>query len=877
MGNAYFSLGEYKKAIGYYEKGLEISHAIGDKFGIASKSGSLGNAYFCLGEYKRAIAYYEKGLRISSANGDQSRIVNNNRNLGNVYLNLGEFEKAVEYYHKCLEISTAIGDKSGIASTNQGMGNAYVKIGEYKKAIGYYKKGLEISSDIGDQSGIARSNGNLGTAYLNLGEYKRAIEYYEKALKINNAIVHKSGIASNNGNLGNAHRNLGQYKKAIEYYEKALKINHAIGNKCGIASNNGNLGSAYYDLGKYIKAFEYYNKSLEISDTIGNKSVMGITNGNLGNAYLKLGEYEKAVGYFKKGLEISSAIGDQSGIANCKGYLGGAYLSLGEYKKAIEYYEEGLEISTAIADEPLILNISANLALAFRCLAQYKVASSYCERSIKLFDRIFLDKVPDQSKLFYAEKYFTCHRLSMACFLAMKSSKAALLVLDRGRAKELCFSLQKHEKIFKNGMEEYANSMWDRINAEEEDQELKELEIILQPETCSATALVFAFDLEKCLNVWILNKSLIHKKLNITFEKLYRVIIECLGKLNVSVGRNYSFCNLNTPPVTDENVRSPQEIQNEESSSKHTQVSNILSDHEMLKLVFKLMISPIKDLIVGNKLIIVPDGPLFFAPFSSSIDEHGCYLSESYSIQITPSMQTLRSSIKKARDPNLGFALFFGNPTSDLPMAAEEVKSVAKLFQAAPILGHKARKQVLLELLDKASIIHIAAHGEPNSGKIMLAPNHSQGSSTSSSSTQESFLLTEGDVTNISVIARLVVLSCCHTGQGKVSSEGVIGITRAFLIAGARSVLSTLWPINDSAAKEFMEKLYEELCQERSVCEALRRTKNIFQKHENQHYQSFEIWAPFTIYGEDVRFKKDEIQEIEKKSRKFFDDFVILS
>ena len=303
------------------------------------------------------------------------------------------------------------------------------------------------------------------------------------------------------------------------------------------------------------------------------------------------------------------------------------------------------------------------------------------------------------------------------------------------------------------------------------------------------------------------------------------------------------------------------------------------------------MIDPVKDLIDGNKLIIVPEGWLFFAPYSSLIDDHGFYLSESYSTQITPSLQTLRASMKKPQNLNLGIALFVGNPTvgvvsldgkvftpPDLPMAAEEVRRVAKLFQATPILGRKAKKQVLLEILDKASIIHIAAHGEPTSGEILLAPpNHSQGSSISSPSSPESFLLTRQDVINISVKARLVVLCCCHTRQGKVSSEGVIGITRVFLKAGARSVLSTLWPINDSAAKEFMEKFYEELCQETSVCEALKRTKNVFQKHEKEHYQSFEIWAPFTIYGEDVKFKKDEIEKIKEESRKFFDGFVILS
>ena len=218
-----------------------------------------------------------------------------------------------------------------------------------------------------------------------------------------------------------------------------------------------------------------------------------------------------------------------------------------------------------------------------------------------------------------------------------------------------------------------------------------------------------------------------------------------------------------------------------------------------------------------------------------------------------------------------------GKAFHDLPSAAQEVKSLSKLFQAKPLLGRDAQKLVVLELLDKASIIHIAAHGEPNSGEILLAPNGFHDQSSSFHPTRESFLLTQEDIMNISVKARLVVLCCCHTGQGKVTSEGVIGITRAFLAAGARSVLATLWPINDGATKEFMEKLYEELCQEIPVCEALRRTKNIFQNHENQYYQSVKVWAPFTIYGEDVKFEKNQIEKIKEESRRFFDGFVILS
>jgi CHAT domain-containing protein len=140
----------------------------------------------------------------------------------------------------------------------------------------------------------------------------------------------------------------------------------------------------------------------------------------------------------------------------------------------------------------------------------------------------------------------------------------------------------------------------------------------------------------------------------------------------------------------------------------------------------------------------------------------------------------------------------------------------------------------------------------------------------------ESYLLTQRDIISISVQARLVVLCCCHTGQGEISSEGVIGITRAFLAAGARSVLATLWPIDDYATKEFMEEFYAELWQETSVCEALRKTMNLFQKHENEAYRSTKIWAPFTIYGEDVKFKKDELEKISEKSREMFSGFVVL-
>ena len=135
-----------------------------------------------------------------------------------------------------------------------------------------------------------------------------------------------------------------------------------------------------------------------------------------------------------------------------------------------------------------------------------------------------------------------------------------------------------------------------------------------------------------------------------------------------------------------------------------------------------------------------------------------------------------------------------------VPGAGKEVEYLANLFHATPLLGHKAKKQVVMQVLGLASIIHIVAHGEPTNGKIMLAPDSSNDQSSSPVDESDSYLLKQRDITSISVQDRLVVLCCYYTGQGKVTSEGVVGITQ----------IATLWSIDDQATREFMGKFYSE-------------------------------------------------------------------
>ena len=633
------------------------------------------------------------------------------------------------------------------------------------------------------------------------------------------------------------------------------------------------MGNAYDVSGDRRKAIEYYKKGLQISTEIGYRIGVACMTGNLGNAYCSLGEYQMAIGYSEKALQESTEIGNQSGMASNISNLGNAYRNIGEYQKAIEYYDNGLQIFEKLGDRSGIATVISHLGTTYSCLAQYDVGISYLVRSIRFFDQIFFSFVPDKSKLVFAQQYFNSHLILMGCFLSIGRNGCALLVLDLGRAKELHFCIEKQKSTVEKDVLDYAPAIWSQINAGEEKIQIKELYEVVYEGKSDISVLIFAFDMDGFLNAWVFHNQVIFRKLEARLETTLLLIMQLFAPVNVSLDRNSSFYKAGS---TINKIPSKKPGQATENASKDLAANLInLSDKKILEKLFQELIGSVLGFCKGKKLIVVPDQSLFFAPFSALIDENSRYLSESYSIQITPSLHTLKCSIEKSRHSKLGFALFVGNPTvgivslngqdieaNDLPDAAEEVKCIAKLFQATPLIGLEATKGEVLKCLSGASIIHIAAHGEPNQGEIMLTPDQP----CSSVPKPESYLLTQRDIMSVSVQARLVVLCCCHSGQGKISSEGVIGITRAFLAAGARSVLATLWPIDDYATKEFMEKFYAELCEETSVCEALKRAMNLFQNHEKEYYRSIKIWAPFTIYGEDVKFKKHEIEEIKKKS-----------
>ena len=274
---------------------------------------------------------------------------------------------------------------------------------------------------------------------------------------------------------------------------------------------------------------------------------------------------------------------------------------------------------------------------------------------------------------------------------------------------------------------------------------------------------------------------------------------------------------------------------------------------------YKMIITPVAHEFDKPEIIIVPDRLFFKVPFAALKDEKGRCLSESFRIRITPSLTTLKliqnspsdyhsqTGALIVGDPDVGEVLYKGNlhPIKRLPFAGEEAKMVGELIGTQPLLGKQATKQMVLQRINSVSLIHFACHGDAERGEIILASPPL----TDRKPNEKDYLLMMGEISKVRLRAKLVVLSCCHSAQGQTSSEGVVGIARAFLGSGARSVLVALWAIQDEATKQFMSCFYKHLVHGESASESLHQAMKWMRENK---FSDVEQWAPFMLVGDNV-------------------------
>ena len=740
-----------------------------------------------------------------------------------------------------MKIAKEIGDRAGEGRAYGNLGITYKSLGDYQKAIEYHEVRLIIAKEIGDRAGEGRAYGNLGNAYQSLGDYQKATEYHEVRLKIAKEIGDRAGEGGAYGNLGNAYDSLGDYQKATEYHEVRLKIAKDIGDRAGEGGAYGNLGNAYQSLGDYQKAIEYHKVRLKIAKEIGDRAGEGGAYGNLGNAYDSLGDYQKATEYHEVRLKIAKDIGDRAGEGGAYGNLGNAYQSLGDYQKAIEYQEKYLKIAKEIGDRAAEGRAYHNIGNGFFSLGQFENAADNFGCALEASNSLrSCLKSKDDWKINFRELYETTYSSLWKSLLRIKKSDEALFAAERGRAQTLTDNLLIQYKL-------PASLLVDTID-------LKETVSRLSRELSSPTLFLAIEGLT--INIWLLSrgKKVIFRKGRLegdrTDEYPVRALLQsCLKKIGIDVSVR---CEDRTFDELTRDFPSSREVC-EEVKKTFQSLDN------PFKIFYDGIIGPIVDMLgtQDDELVIVPDGALCFAPWAAVI--------ESIRTRTVPSLTSyqLILSVPEGHHKKTG-ALLVGNPClkelkgvwHDLPCAQEEVELIASILNTIPLVGRQATKAEVMKRMSSVGLIHIAAHGNKLTGEIALSPNPGW---TSQFPQEDDFILKMSDVQAADIRARLVVLSCCHSGRGRMlKGEGVVGIARAFLAAGARSVLVALWAIEDEATMVFMKSFYQHLKEGKTASVAVHQS--IKSLRESEEFCEMRYWAPFQLIGDDVKieFKVDD-------------------
>jgi len=820
----------------------------------------VGQFYQRQRQYKEATEFYKKALSILKEIGDKQGEAAAYENLGTVFQSLGEYVKGEEYLQKALLIRKEIGDKQGEASSYGELGKVFHSLGEYVKAKEYLQKALVITKEIGDKRGEAANYGNLGTVFHFLGEYVKAEEYLQNALEIRKVIGDKQGEATDYGNLGTVFQFLGEYVKAEEYLQNALEIRKVIGDKQGEAADYGNLGTVFQFLGEYVKAEEYLQNALEIRKEIGDKQGEATDYGNLGAVCQVLGEYVKAEEYLQKALVIRGKIGDKLGEARDYGNLGAVFQSRGEYVKAKEYYKKSLSISKDTGCTLLQFQCHVNIAWVFLFEENIHETLWSLSESIRMLEKMrgCLRDV-DQYKISLLDEHGSPYQLLSVLYCATGKAKEALYVIELGRARALADMMTAQYSVEK----EISVNPQSRVGIEK----------IMKKES-NSTCLYISY-CDQFIFLWILKAGKM-----IVFQRVH--VNDCFSDKNPvrSVDKIFgdeARRNFHIPAQENCEDRSlfPSYASHlTRASSRENGVATfrlVEEDEEedvnehleppTLAQCYKMIIAPVADLLEEPKIIIVPDRVFYRVPFAALKDENEKYLSETFRIRIVPSLTTLKLIQDSPADyhsqtgalivgePDVGRVYYKGyvEKFCPLPCARKEAEMIGGLVGAQPLLGEYATKQAVLQSIHSACLVHFAAHGNAERGEIALAPP----CGTNGIPQEREYLLTMAEISQVQLRAKLVVLSCCHSARGDIRSEGVVGIARAFLGSGARSVLVALWALQDEATEQFMSRFYEPLVRGESASESLHQAMKWMR---GNRYSDVGQWAPFMLIGDNVTF-----------------------
>ena len=908
MGYAYSDMSQQEKAIEYLGQGLSLHQAAKNRSGEGESLLRLGIVCIRLTQYEKAFDQLQRALvinrEVKSRPGEARALVN----LGQVLVHRGQYEKAIEYFAQAVAINQEVKDGRQQAVVLFSLGNAYLGLSKFEKAIETFEQALLISQEIKNRLFEAAAFANLGASYANMYRTAKGNEYIEQALAIYREYKERASELNMLINVGANYSTLFQYEKAIGYLEEALALAREIKSRWQEGRALERLGIVYLNQREFEKAIEFIEPAIAIFREVKARSFEASALSALGATYYEVKKFEKAIAHHEQALAIRREINDQINVVSSLYHTARAENRRGDLARAQKLTEEGIKIAESLRAELGSTEFRSAYLASDAAQGSYRLYTDVLMRQhqaqpTKGFDvlaveagerqraRSLLDllaeantnlrqgvdpaliegertlakqlndkartqtSTPEQAAALKLEISQLENDYERAQVAIRKASPryAALVQPQPLRLKEIQEQLDADTLLLEYALGEERSYLWAISKDSLKSYELpKEAEIIQS--ALSVQEMLTARSTVKRVESAVERRRRISQaeaQLPAAAQALSQTLLAPvaadLGNKRLVIVADGALQYIPFAMLPE-----PSRINRQSAIANRQSAPPLIVNHEIVSLPSASVLAIQRAELAGRKpapkmLAVIAD-PVFDrsdARFTAPATE----TTEKATPQ-TIAFNSERTLEHLAEKSNEGTTRRLRIPR--LPFTRQEATRLLALtpkISSFSAMGFQANRETVLKGdLAHYRYVHFATHGlldseRPGLSALVLSMVDEQGK-------QQDGFLRANDIYNLKLPAELVVLSACQTGLGtEIKGEGLVGLTRGFMYAGAARVVVSLWSVNDRATSELMTKFYEKMLKQGERPSAALRAAQV-EMWKQKQWQSPYYWAAFTMQGE---------------------------
>ena len=805
---------------------LKLSRILNDKYRMAQSLGYLGSADFYLGHLEQALDSHEQAAALAEVAGNKQFYGASLQNIGATLTAMGQYEEALFYLSKTLEIGKELNAGIRLWGPLRNIGDLYLHLGDFDEAETTLLQALALTRQYKNQLFEESTLTQLISVPLGRHDYNSALEYARQAAAIDAVLKHPAARYELLNNTAVVYQEMGNYLKAIEMYQQALELAQSSGTTLAEAVISSNIGACQNSLGQSTEALKMELKARDILENMGSAAYPveeSLVGWRIGLIREKLGQVDEALKVFYDSISKIERV--RAGAVRTES----ARAAIGASSSRLFF--DTIELLVALKRPAEAFAVAER----FRARAFLDLLA---EERIDLRQDLTAEQRKNEDTLTTQISAIQKERLSQSVDADRRQQLDADLTAAENALDEFYLEL-RHDNP------RYASLRHAELVSTERVQ--KEL-----------------LDSDSALVEFMLGD-----------KHSYALV---LSRTNVSAVQ------LPARKDIEDQVASYRKLLNHRVSA--LTVKTDLAEYTAASLkLYRTIFEPLEQSLGGSrKLIIAPDGALAYLPFetlSSSNNNRRQLLLERFQITYVPSASALATLSARTREKTVtrkGLIAFGdplyntdinspktgGDPTqgvdphhqergfefTQLPYTRYEVESISKLFpndQSKVYLGVNANEEAVKTAnLDQYRYLHFATHAlvddrvPGRSGIVLSLTNNGK----------EDGILQVGEIMRLRLNAEQVTLSACSTALGRFfEGEGIVGLTRGFLYAGADSVVVSLWNVSDTATAELMRAFYTNLNRGLPRGEALRQAKLKMVRARNLEWTHPYFWAPFVLVG----------------------------